>query len=189
MVVFYEIWFIFLSNSLVIWPNITGQRVVILLSHFFGLSSILIVEVWSFFISLKPQNWHFSFHCKTKMSDKSKRQTLSLFDINRCLEEFKTKDHLGKSNSELALVARDLLNLPKVPLRGEIPRCELFFVFFSNEKFSEYWVLISKVRCGWINPWNVTHVTPTYIWGTRQMFESPLNGRIFTEIYKWSPAL
>ena len=54
------------------------------------------------------------------MSEKGKRQVLSLFDINRCLEEFKTKDHQGKSNSDLALVARDLLNLPKVPLKETI---------------------------------------------------------------------
>lgn len=59
------------------------------------------------------------------MSDKSKRQTLSLFDINRCLEEFKTKDHQGKPNAELALVARDLLNLPKVPLRETIRQWKL----------------------------------------------------------------
>ena len=60
------------------------------------------------------------FIIKEKCLKKSKRQVLSLFDINRCLEEFKTQDHQGKSNSDLALVARDLLNLPKVPLKETI---------------------------------------------------------------------
>ena len=73
------------------------------------------------------------------MSEKSKRQVLSLFDINRCLEEFKTKDHQGKSNSDLALVARDLLNLPKVPLKERIRQWILKekIIKFQLEKHSE----------------------------------------------------
>ena len=73
------------------------------------------------------------------MSEKGKRQVLSLFDINRCLEEFKTKDHQGKSNSDLALVARDLLNLPKVPLKERIRQWILKekIIKFQLEKNSE----------------------------------------------------
>ena len=74
---------------------------------FFGLSSLLIVELRIVIY-------------KRKMSEKGKRQVLSLFDINRCLEEFKTKDHQGNSNTDLTLVARDLLNLRKVPLKVTI---------------------------------------------------------------------
>ena len=73
------------------------------------------------------------------MSEKGKRQVLSLFDINRCLEEFKTKDHQGKSNSDLALVARDFLNLPKVPLKERIRQWILKekIIKFQLEKHSE----------------------------------------------------
>ena len=71
-------------------------------------------------IALKLPFSIFEIHIQTKTSEKPKRKVNSLLNIVRCLDEFKKPENQGKSNPEIALIAKDLLNLETAPSRDTI---------------------------------------------------------------------